>query len=159
MKNLLFLVALLACMNVQADTTPPVTFPTTADNAFLNGQVIVTLINHGSFAEEYRKGQKQVVLSDNIIEAGHVNGQYVFAFDGSVYQDPRKTGLDYETGIRLNLHSLVNKYVAFTPEWAAVIGNLEYYPRVGYDFGTDKAHAWIATLNLGFGFGAGAGAK
>src|ERR1700674_434468 len=83
----------------QADT--PVTFPTTADNSFLNGQVIVTLINHGSFAEEFRKGQKQVILSDNVIEAGHLNGQYIFAADASVYQNPAKTNLDFETGIRL----------------------------------------------------------
>lgn len=138
-----------------ADT---VTFPTTADNSFLDGQIIVTLINHGSFSEEYRKGQKQVILSDNVIEAGHVGGQYIVAADASVYQDPRKTGLDYEAGLRLNLHALVNRYVTLTPQWQAVLGNLEYYPRVGYDFGADKNHTWIATFNLGFGFGAGAGA-
>lgn len=136
---------------------PSVTFPTTAENSFLDGQLVVTLINHGSFAEEFRKGQKQTILSDNIIEAGHLNGQYIFAVDGSVYQNPFKNALDFETGIRLNLHSIVNRYVTLTPEWQSIVGNIEYYPRVGYDFGQDKSHAWIATFNLGFGFGPGAG--
>lgn len=140
-----------------ADTTPTVNFPTSAQNAYLNNQVIVTIINHGSFTQEIRKGQKQIILSDNIIEAGHLNGQYVLAVDGSLYQHPGKTGLDYEAGIRLNLHSIVNRYVGLTPQYQAILGNLEYYPRVGYDFGVDKAHAWIATFNLGLGFGPGAG--
>lgn len=137
--------------------TPPVTFPTTAQNSFLGDQLIVTLINHGSFAEEYRHGQKQVILSDNIIEAGHLAGQYIVAVDASLYQNPGTTSLDYEAGLRLNLHSIVNRYVTLTPQWQAVLGNIEYYPRIGYDFGTDSAHAWIATFNLGFGFGVGAG--
>lgn len=136
---------------------PTVTFPTTAQNSFLGDQVIVTLLNHGSFSEEFRQGQKQIILSDNVIEVGHVKGQYVAALDGSIYQNPGTTSLDYEAGLRLNLHALVNRYVTFTPQWQAIVGSLEYYPRVGYDFGVDRAHAWIATFNLGFGFGAGAG--
>ena len=139
-----------------SDVTPPV-FPTTADNSFLNGQVIVTLINHGSFAEEWRQGQKQVILSDNIVEAGHISGQYLLGLDGSVYQNPDRSNLDFEAGLRLNLHAIVNRYVTMTPQWEAVLGNLEYYPRVGYDFGQTNAHVWMATFNLGFGFGVGAG--
>lgn len=134
-----------------------VTFPTTAQTTFLNEQVIVTLINHGTFSEEYRSGQKQMILSDNIIEVGHLNNQYILAADASVYQDPRKTNLDYEAGIRLNLHAILNKYVTYTPQWQAILGNIEFYPRVGYDFGQDKSHVWFATMNLGLGFGPGAG--
>lgn len=134
-----------------------VVFPTTAQNSFLNDQVIVTLINHGSFTEEFRRGQKQAILSDNVVEMGHVSGQYIASLDASVYQNPSKSHLDYEAGLRLNLHALVNHYVSLTPQWNAVIGNIEYYPRVGYDFGADRAHVWIATFNIGFGFGPGAG--
>lgn len=134
-----------------------VTFPTTAQNTFLNDQVIVTLINHGTFSEEYRSGQKQVILSDNIVEAGHLAGQYIVAADASIYQNPGKTNLDFEAGIRLNLHALTNGYINFTPQWKAIIANLELYPRVGYDFGQDQTHAWIATFNFGLGFGPGAG--
>lgn len=140
----------------KADTTP-VTFPTTAQNSFLNGQVIVTLINHGSFAEEFRQGQKQVILSDNVVEAGHIKGQYLLGLDASAYQNPLKSHLDFEGGFRLNLHAIVNRYVTLTPQWEAVLGNLEYYPRVGYDFGQSDAHSWFASFNLGFGFGVGAG--
>ena len=159
MKKLVvgFMVTFAMAAAAFADTTPPVTFPTTAQNAYLNNQIIVTLINHGSFSEEYRHGQKQVILSDNIIEAGHIAGQYIVAADASMYQNPLKTGVDFEAGLRLNLHAIVNRYVTLTPQWQSVVGNLEYYPRVGYDWGADKAHAWIATFNLGFGFGAGAG--
>lgn len=137
-----------------ADT---VTFPTTAQNSFLNGQVIATIINHGSFSEEYRKGQKQVILSDNIIEAGHLNGQYVLGVTGNVYQNPFKTGLDFEGTLRLNLHAIVNKYVIFTPQWKDLLSNVEYFGAVGYDFGQNRTYGWIATINLGLGFGPGAG--
>lgn len=151
---MLFCLVFLSGSIIKADTPA---FPTTAENSFLNGQVIATIINHGSFSEEYRKGQKQVILSDNIIEVGHLGSQYIFAADASLYQDPRKTSLDYEAGVRLNLHALVNRYVTLTPQWQSIVGNIEYYGRVGYDFGQDKDHAWIATFNLGFGFGPGAG--
>lgn len=142
-----------------ADTPSPepINWPTTAENSFLGDEVIVTLINHGTFAEEYRHGQKQMILSDNLIEMGHVNGQYLFGIDGSIYQNPLRTGIDFEAGFRLNAHAIVNKYVKFTPQWQSVFGNLEYYPRVGYDWGQDKTHAWFATFNLGLGFGPGAG--
>lgn len=157
-KHLLIAIFSLSLGSIcQADPSTAVVFPTTAQNAFLGNQVIVTLINHGSFAEEFRKGQKQVILSDNVIEAGHVGGQYLLAADASVYQNPALTHLDYEAGLRLNLHALVNRFVTLTPQWNAVLGNLEYYPRVGYDFGTNNSHAWFATFNLGFGFGVGAG--
>jgi len=160
MKHIgLILGVLIACMGsfcpVFADQ--PILFPTTAQNSFLGGQVIATLTNHGTFAEEYRKGQKQVILSDNFIEAGHINGQYIVALDGSLYQNPAKTGLDYEAGLRLNLHAIVNRYVTLTPQWQAVLGNIEYYPRVGFDFGRNSTHAWLATFNLGLGFGPGSG--
>ena len=155
---LLMWAGLTPIVYADAITPPvPVKFPTTAQTSFLNDQIIITLINHGSFVEEYRRGQKQIILSDNVIEAGHLAGQYVVAFDVSAYQDPSKTGLDAEAGLRLNLHALINRYVTFTPQWQAVLSNLEYYPRVGFDFGQDHAHAWIATFNLGFGFGPGAG--
>jgi hypothetical protein len=137
--------------------TSTVTFPTTAQNSFLNGQVIPEIINHGTFAEEYRSGQKQVILSDNIIEAGHLNAQYIVGVDVGLYQNPLKTNLDYEAGVRLNLNSIVNRFVAFTPQWQSILGNLEYYPRAFYDFGQDQAHAWNVSFNLGLGFGPGAG--
>src|SRR5258708_39147838 len=95
----------------------PINWPSSAQTQFLNGQVILTIINHGTFSEEYRSGQKQMVLSDNIIEAGHLNSQYLLALDGSVYQKPSETNLDGELGIRLNFHSLVNRFITFTPQW------------------------------------------
>ena len=145
-------------MPVFADT--PVTFPTTAQNSFLNGQVIATILNHGSFSSEIQRGSRRTVLSDNIIEAGHLKGQYIGALDGSLYSDSAKTGLfpfDYEVGARLNISTIVNNYVTYTPQWAAILGNIEAYVRAGYDFGQDKTHAWFGSVNLGFGFGAGAG--
>ena len=156
MKKMLFLIITLLTLSHGAKAEESVVFPTTAQNAFLEDEIIVTLINHGTFAEEYRNGQKQIILSDNVIEAGHLNGQYLLALDGSLYQNPSKSGLDYEAGIRLNLHAIVNRYVTFTPQWQSVFGNLEYYPRFAYDFGPEK-HNWITTFNLGFGFGPGAG--
>lgn len=156
--GLMILVGILFCFSRMGFCdTPPIHFPTTAENAYLGDQVIVTLINHGTFSEEYRHGQKQMILSDNVVEVGHINGQYILALDASVYQNPLKTHLDYEGGLRLNLHSIVNKYVNLTPQWQAILGNLEYYPRVGFDDGQDKEHNWFATFNLGLGFGPGAG--
>jgi hypothetical protein len=159
MKKIIIAAIAVLCLSnyAKADTTPAVVFPTSAQNAYLGNQVIVTIINHGTFTEEYRKGLKQLILSDNIIEAGHLNGQYIVALDGSLYQKTGATKLDYEAGIRLNLHAIVNRYVTLTPQYQAILGNLEYYPRVGYDFGQDRAHGWIATFNLGLGFGPGAG--
>lgn len=162
MKKLIALLAVLLAGPLrpafaQPFAQTPVTFPTTAQNAFLGDQIIVTLINHGTFSEEYRRGEKQVILSDNIIEAGHIRGQYILAVDGSVYQDPRQTNLDFEAGLRLNLHAIMNRYVTFTPAWQTVFGQIEAYPRVGYDFGKDRTHGWIATFNVGLGFGPGSG--
>jgi hypothetical protein len=159
MNKIMLFVALLivASLRPAFAATPPVTFPTTAQNAYLNDQVVLTLINHGSFAEEYRQGQKQIILSDNFIEAGHIGAQYIVALDGSFYQNPLTSGLNEELGIRLNLHSFLNRYVTFTPQYNAVLSNLEVYPRILYDFGQSSAHAWNATMNLGFGFGVGAG--
>lgn len=160
MKKTIFLWVLVLIGLVamaKADTTPPVNFPTSAQNAYLGNQVILTIINHGTFSEEWRHGQKQMILSDNVVEAGHVGGQYLVALDASLYQNADKTNLDYEAGLRLNLHALFNRYVVLTPQWQALLGNIELYPRVGYDFGQDSSHVWFATMNLGLGFGPGAG--
>jgi hypothetical protein len=158
-KTLLVIATMLALSHgAKADvSTTTVVFPPTASTSFLEGQIVAEIINHGTFSEEYRRGEKQIVLSDNIIEAGHLNSQYVAAIDASLYQNPLKTNLDAEVGLRLNLHALVNRFITFTPAWQTIVGNLEYYPRVGYDFGQDRDHVWFASFNLGLGFGPGAG--
>ena len=136
------------------------TFPSSANNQYLDGQIIATIANHGSYSSEIQRGSRRTILSDNLIEAGHLKGQYIGALDGSLYSNPQKTGLfpfDYEAGIRLNVNTIVNNYVTFTPQWAGILGNLEYYVRSGYDFGQDKTHAWFGSVNLALGFGPGAG--
>lgn len=152
MKKIIAIAALFLFPLVShADTTPTTTVPTTAQNSFFEQQVITTLINHGSIYEEYRRGQKQMVVSDNVIEIGHLKSQYLVGLAANL-----NSQLKAEATLRLNMNALINKYVVYQPEWAW-LSNLEYFPAVGYDFGEGKAHAWIATVNLGFGFGDGAG--
>ena len=155
MKKLMTLLCLAVgfSMPVFAEVTvvPPVTYPTTAQVSFFNQQLITTIINHGTVYEEYRHGQKQMVVSDNVIEFGHVKAQYLFGITANL-----NSQLNIESTLRFNANALINKYVVYTPAWAW-LSNLEYFPAVGYDWGEGKAHAWIATVNLGFGFGDGAG--
>lgn len=134
----------------------PLPYPTTAQNAYLDGQLIATIINHGSFFEEYRKGQKEITLQDDIVEFGNLKGNFIGSVFGGIYQDPTQSNLGEEAGLKLNLNTLLNNFVTVTPEWAW-IKNIEYAPSVGYDFGQNTKHAWFAAFNVGFGFGPGAG--
>ena len=131
--------------------TPPV--PT---NSWLDGEIIARILNHGSSAEQYRKGIKQIVVSDNIIEAGHLNNAYIAGLDASVYQQDNSK-MNTQVGLRLNLHALLLPYLKFTPEWQSLVDQLEFYPRVGYDFAENQTHAWFGSVNVGFGFGPGSG--
>ena len=167
MKKIIALLAGLTFspMFAHADATPvasptpapAVIYPTTAQNTFLGGQVVAEIMNHGAFYEEYRRGQKQIIVSDDIIEAGHIASQYLFGLSGNVYQNPVTTGPDFEAKLKLNLNAVVNKYVTLTPQYEAILGNLQYSVAAGYDFGQNQSHGWIATFDLGLGFGPGAG--
>lgn len=123
----------------------------------LGDQVVAALTNHATFAAEYRHGSKNLILSDSVIEIGKLKKDYISAIDlglnGATLPGESESGIQFTTGLRLNVHAFVKQYVPLKPEWE-FLNHFEYYVRGYYNWSED---IWFGSANIGYGFGKGTG--